>query len=1243
MRFACLLISALAAVWFAACGSTKLYVAESDSDWQVQTPPNAAAEVYRILLVGDVGAPATDRPDPVLTALKQELNNLDENAAVIFLGDNIYCCGLPDSGSAGRAKAERRLLTILQAVEDFDGRILFVPGNHDWNSSRVGGLESVRRQERFVEEYLDRGNTFVPDNGFPGPVEVDLTDDITVLAIDTEWWLTDHAKSFGDDGKNEIEEPADFLLELREEVLDEDDKKLLVVGHHPLHSNGEHAGFFPLHDHVFPLTQLWKKAYVPLPILGSIPLLYARYFGASEQDLGHHRYRQLRSSLDRIFAEHENLVYASGHEHNLQYFKAGPFLHPVHYVVSGSGSKRSPVTGGHDAVFAAGVRGYASLHYYDDDSVWLSFWRTDVAGEAPTLLFRTRLKDAAVQVPDTEVAASSAEYPDYSDSVKVIAINPEYGAGALKRAFLGSHHRDLWTTPVAAPYLDMGRTAGGLTPVKRGGGLQTTSIRLRGANGKQYVLRSLDKDPSRSIPPSLKNTVAVDIVQDQVTSINPYGAYMIPPMAAAIGIFHTDPQLVYVPDDPRLEPFRNLVAGRLMMFEDRPDDDMSDEVRYGRSKDVESASKMYESINEDNDDYVDQQMFVKARLFDMLISDWDRHRDQWRWASFDNEGKGRHFKPIPRDRDWAFNKMNGLFPSMARYFDPKFQDFEKDYGSIRGLTGNGLEQDRRFTAALTRADWLQAANHIQDALTDEVIDDAVRRLPEPIYEQVGQDIALKLRLRRDKLHTVAETYYELLAATVDIVGSHKHERFVVRPLDRETTEVLVYKTSKEGEIRKQIYQRTFSASETDELRLYGLGGNDTFELHGSSPSIKVRAIGGPGEDRFVNDAGALSSRFHVYDTEKGNAFELESGKVTRTDDPFMTSYNPKEYKHDSRFPRAFFGSNPDDGVFVGGGIRTVSHGFKKLPYARENTLLANFAAKTGAFNVVYRGHFVRAIGPYDLLLNASWLSPNNIRNFYGLGNETENEEDDRKFYQAQFTQINVSPRLRLHHPLGATFEFGTFIKVTDVKQDADRFTGAPQAGVSPSSFDDQWFTGAHFSAVFSKVDQPGNPRQGFRMRNDFVANIGVRNATDSYGKIGSDLTIYMSPSLSPQLTFAARIGVEHTMGSFPFYDASTLGGANNLRGHRSTRFAGRTAFYQNLEMRLRLLRFSAYLANGDGGILGFIDNGRVWTEVDAPNRTWHQGYGGGLWAHVLDTFTIATWVGASADDFTYTLTLGFQY
>ena len=387
----------------------------------------------------------------------------------------------------------------------------------------------------------------------------------------------------------------------------------------------------------------------------------------------------------------------------------------------------------------------------------------------------------------------------------------------------------------------------------------------------------------------------------------------------------------------------------------------------------------------------------------------------------------------------------------------------------------------------------------------------------------------------------------------------------------------------------------------------------------------------------------MAASFHVVDTETGNDLDLRSARVTQTDDPFINSYNPKEYKHDSRFPRAFFGSNTDDGIFVGGGVRFVTHGFKKLPFAQEHFILANVAGKTRAFNVVYEGHFVRAVGPYDLLVKASWLSPNNIRNFYGLGNRTKNDEDDRRFYQAQLTQINLAPTLRHTDPLGATFEAGAFLKVTDVEQDPDRFVSEPQAGVSPNTFEDQWYSGFQVSANFSSVDNKGNPRRGFRMTNTIVGNVGIRNATDSYAKIHSDLRVYSSPSISRQITLATRIGVEHTMGSFPFYDASTLGGASNLRGHRSTRFAGRTAFYQNVELRIRLFQFSAYLANGDVGVLGFLDNGRVWTEEDPPNKTWHQGYGGGLWAHVLDTFTLATWVGSSADDFTYTLTLGFQY
>lgn len=1230
----------------ASCSTTSTFIEPREREWRNVAAPPDDSENYRIILVGDAGAAATDGTDPVLNALRVHLEEAGQDGAIIFLGDNIYCCGLPDSSAAARKGAEARLRAELETVKDFKGRIMFVPGNHDWNKSRPGGLESVKRQERFVESFLSRGNTFLPDGGFPGPEKVRLNDDITVLAIDTEWWLTDQQKSFGEDGKKDIREPGDFLLELREDVVDEDDKFLLVVGHHPLYSNGPHGGRFSLREHVFPLTALWDRAFVPLPLIGSLPFLYVRYLGASEQDLAHRRYRELRAALERIFSEHENLIYAAGHEHSLQYFRIGSNIHPQHHIISGSASKSTHVAGGHGAVFAAEGRGFVTLHYYDDGSVWSRFWRIDGA-EGVQLAFRTRISAPRLAVKRGEIENTAAEVPaplNTADSTVTVAANPSYGAGGLKRFFLGSHNRELWVTPVTAPYFDLGRAAGGLTPVKRGGGLQTTSIRLESRAGKEYVLRSLDKDPSRSIPPSLKETVVVDIFQDQVTSINPYGAYVIPKMADAIGLYHTLPRLVYVPDDPRFGPFRSLVADQLMMFEDRPDDDMSDEPRYGHSDNVVSASRMYEYITDDNDNAVDQRAFVRARLFDMLISDWDRHRDQWRWASFDREtGSGKLFRPIPRDRDWAFNRMNGLFPSLARYFDPKFQDFEESYGYIKGLTKNGVEQDRRLTNALVEADWDAEARAIQDALTDSVIAAAVNDLPPQIYAVSGAEMIRKLIVRRDRLHEAADEYYRVLARIVDVVGSNKHERFEVRRVESGRTEVLVYKTSKGGDVRREIYRRTFLSGETKELRLYGLDGNDTFVFDGAADGVMVRCIGGTGSDRFhAADGSGAVVRF--YDTTSGNIIQPSAKSRTHlSDDPFDTSYNPREFQHNVVIPQAFFGSNPDDGIFVGGGAKFVDHGFKKIPFAREQTVVANFAARTQAFNIVYAGRFVGALDSWDLLLDAAVLSPNNIRNFYGLGNRTRNVAEDREFYQARLTQARVAAGLSISSPLGARIEVGPFLRVTKVEQDEEGFVTVPQPGISESSFDDQWFAGARLMVEAASVDQPTNPRQGFRLTSSAEANLGIRNATDSYGSISSDLSVYISPSLSPQLTFALRAGVEHNVGQFPFYAASALGGATNLRGYRSTRYAGRTAFYQNLELRASLLSFSTYLAGGNAGVLAFVDNGRVWTEAEASNRAWHQGYGGGLWAHLFDAVALSGVVGASKDEVTFTLKLGFQY
>ena len=510
------------------CSSTSHYISDEHKNWAEQTPPPASELDYQVFLVGDAGG--IDSTSVLLSELTRQLDEAGEDAAVVFLGDNIYCCGLPDSADLGRDKAENRLLRQLKAIEDFKGRIYFLPGNHDWNNSGQGGLQAVARQEEYIESYLDRGNTFRPDKGFPGPDEVKLTDNLTLVIIDTEWWLTKGDRSTGDGGDYEIEEEGDFLLALHEVIQDNDDEHVLVVGHHPMFSNGEHGGFFPIKTHIFPLTELKDWAYLPLPLIGSLAPLYIRFVG-TRQDLGNKRYKALRHGLTRAFGEHESLIYAAGHEHNLQLFRG--LMHD--YIVSGSGTNTHYVARGGKSTFTSEHRGYSSLQYYKDGSVWLTFWVLEPEATSLSIAFSTQLKGPARDAIDPEVPETSLiDYPDYSDSTHVLPANPDYMAGPVYEFFLGRQNRELWGIPVEVPYLDMGRDGGGgLTPIKRGGGMQTFSLRLQGEDGYEYSLRSVDKDPSVSIPEPLRGTIATEIVQDQIASIHPYGAYIIPKLGSS--------------------------------------------------------------------------------------------------------------------------------------------------------------------------------------------------------------------------------------------------------------------------------------------------------------------------------------------------------------------------------------------------------------------------------------------------------------------------------------------------------------------------------------------------------------------------------------------------------------------------------------------------------------------------------------------------------------------------------------
>lgn len=300
-------------------------------------------------------------------------------SAVVFLGDNVYPRGLPPKGNILRKDAECTLKQHYEALKDYHGKIVFLAGNHDWNKGRKDGHEYVIRQEKYLQRLFNGKNVFLPSNGCPGPVEININDHLTLVAIDTQWWIQKGFRPIGKQCGCRVETEEAFFEELIA-ILDKNrEKHLLVAGHHPVYSYSIHGGRFQLKHHIFPLTIYDKSAWIPLPIIGSLLPLYRKFLGPRE-DMSNPRYRRLRSKLKEILSAYPGLIYTSGHEHNLQYISKKN----NHFLVSGSGSKtKYVIQSGKYLEFGIKCRGFFKLRFEPDGSVFTSAWVIDTARKKP--------------------------------------------------------------------------------------------------------------------------------------------------------------------------------------------------------------------------------------------------------------------------------------------------------------------------------------------------------------------------------------------------------------------------------------------------------------------------------------------------------------------------------------------------------------------------------------------------------------------------------------------------------------------------------------------------------------------------------------------------------------------------------------------------------------------------------------------------------------------------------------------
>jgi hypothetical protein len=343
--------------------------------------------VASVILIGDAGAPKASG-EPVLQAVRHALASRPDSAVILFLGDNVYPRGIPDSASHAFPEAARRLRA--QVGLDSIAPAVFVPGNHDWDKSGHDGLRRIRREGRLIDALGGGRARLLPADGCPGPEVVDVSEGLRLVLLDTEWWLWPHEKP-ADGSACAGRSGAEVIAALQRVLAGSSGRQVIVAGHHPMLSGGPHGGYFSLGDHIFPLRAIHPALFVPLPIIGSLyPIL--RGIGLSAEDLHAGPYVRLRAALDSAFACRPPALYAAGHEHTLQLLDRG---RPPLLAVSGVGiaGHQSHVERIDETRLALSQGGFMRADLLRDGSLRLGVIVASDAGE-PTEVYAEALPPA---------------------------------------------------------------------------------------------------------------------------------------------------------------------------------------------------------------------------------------------------------------------------------------------------------------------------------------------------------------------------------------------------------------------------------------------------------------------------------------------------------------------------------------------------------------------------------------------------------------------------------------------------------------------------------------------------------------------------------------------------------------------------------------------------------------------------------------------------------------------------------
>ncbi|MEO8575617.1 MAG: hypothetical protein ABI556_02905 [Gemmatimonadales bacterium] len=845
----------------------------------------------------------------------------------------------------------------------------------------------------------------------------------------------------------------------------------------------------------------------------------------------------------------------------------------------------------------------------------------------------------AVFVPADDAPAQEGTRRDSTKTATAVPA-PEYRASGIKRLFLGSGWRDLWTMPMQAPMLNLDTYAGGLKFQERGGGKQSLSIHFTEQTGwREHQFRSVNKFPLiQAMPPEVRGTLSGDILQDEVNHLLPAAPALVPPLMKAIGALYVEPEFYVMPNDPRLGVYRDTFALMLGTMELSPQEGPDGKPGFAGSTEIQNMDKFLETVIEGRVHRFDEKEMFGIRLVDFLINDNDRGYDNSRAARFGDSTTFYNWRPIPRDRDRAFTNADGLLVKFViRPVYPKLIAFGEKY-DLNGLLFTGHELDRALLQRITRSDAVAIAQKIKAAITDDVIENVIAQLPRVWREQNDEDERLRdiLKIRRDNIPGVAIEFYNWLATEVDLSATNQNDRAVIdRNADGSVTVTMTGRDERDG--AAPFRQRTFFPGETNEVRVFLYGGKDVAIVRGASnDQIIVRIIGGKGDDTLTDSTSGTGVRF--YDEDGDNKF-VTAGKTKVSENPWALPKEGAGTRFDSEW-RPDWGRNfgfglafdfvHGGGLVVGGGPRYKQNGFRRLPHKIEAHANALIGTSNGLPGIDAKYDYRAENSPVALVFNGR-ATKFEAFSFRGFGNESAKLTTARArvdqdlvsiepvyVYQIGWRKrvgvgaallIGDTTSVKLRDLVG-TIQAGPAVYWTDVKAPAN----SPYANQIPEGRDIKGRVGGRIALDLDQTSGGGIPDRGFTLESELTAYPAVWDVNKAFGTASATGAAYIPlPGVGTHV--AMKAGGAIASYGVPILHAPAIGGRETLRGYSWRRFTGEKTAFGSAELRVPVGTLPLFI-RWKTGVFGLADVGRVWFDGESTGD-WHSSFGGGVFLTTL--------------------------